>query len=200
MSDWIIGFIEQWGYWGIAALMALENIVPPIPSELIMPFAGYVAASGELHVVGVVAAGSAGSLIGTLPWYVAGRLLGFTRVRGWASRHGRWLTVSPADVDKAQRWFDRRGPAAVFLGRMVPAVRSVISLPAGLADMSPARFLGWSYAGSLLWTGALTALGFALENRYDEAAKWLDPVAKAILGLAVASYVFRVSRFTKRPR
>ena len=201
MAQWIIGFIEQHGYVGIALLMILENVFPPIPSELIMPFAGFAAARGSLNAAGVLAAGTLGSLLGTLPWYVAGRLLTLDRLKAWSARYGRWLTVSPADIDKASQWFERRGASAVFLGRMVPAVRSVISAPAGLVRMSLPRFLLWSLAGSMLWVGILVALGYGLEAQYERVGHWLDPVTKVILGVAVAAYVWRVITFkTSAPK
>ena len=197
MAQWIIGFIEQHGYFGIAALMILENVFPPIPSELIMPFAGFAAARGKLSTTGVVLSGTIGSLLGTLPWYVAGRLLSLERLKAWSSRYGRWLTVSPADIDKAERWFQRRGASAVFLGRMVPAVRSVISAPAGLVKMGLPRFLLWSSAGSLLWVGLLVAAGFLLEGQYERVGHWLDPVTKVILGAALLAYLYRVLTFKR---
>ena len=195
MAQWIIGFIEQHGYVGIVLLMILENVFPPIPSELIMPFAGFAAARGNLNAAGVVAAGTLGSLLGTLPWYVAGRLLTLERLKAGSARYGRWLTVAPADIDKANQWFERHGASAVFLGRMVPAVRSVISAPAGLTRMSLPRFLFWSLIGSMLWVGILVALGHVLEAEYERVEHWLDPVTKIILGMVIAVYVWRVVTF-----
>ena len=197
MANWIIEFIGQQGYLGIVLLMILENVFPPIPSELIMPFAGFVAARGDLNAVGVLLAGTVGSVLGTMPWYVAGRLLSVERLKGWAGRHGRWLAASPADIDRAVHWFERRGERAVFLGRMVPAVRSVISAPAGITGMALPRFLLWSLAGSMLWVGALVALGFVLEGQYERVGQWLDPVSKVIVGAAVAAYIWRVATFKK---
>lgn len=196
MTDWIISFIEEYGYVAILALMVAENIFPPIPSELIMPFAGFAAAKGELNPVGVVAAGVIGSLLGTLPWYYMARRIGQERLKGWAERHGRWFTVSPDDIDHAADWFHRRGPMAVFIGRLVPAVRSVISAPAGFAGMSVVAFVLWSAAGSLLWTGLLTGAGYLLESSWDHVAKFVDPIAKVILFGGIAMYLYRVIKGT----
>ncbi len=198
MANWIIDFISQQGYLGVALLMILENVFPPIPSELIMPFAGFVAARGDLNGIGVLLAGTVGSVLGTLPWYVAGRFLSVERLKAWAGRHGRWLAMSPDDIDRAEHWFQRHGGRAVFLGRMVPAVRSVISAPAGIVGMGLPRFLLWSVAGSMLWVGALVALGYLLENQYDRVAQWLDPVSKVIVGVALVAYLWRVVTFRKR--
>ncbi|MEO5733650.1 MAG: DedA family protein [Rubrivivax sp.] len=195
MAQWIISFIEQHGYLGIAALMVLENVFPPIPSELIMPFAGFSAARGELSLAGVLAAGTVGSLLGTLPWYVAGRSLTGDRLKRWAGRWGRWLAVSPDDIDHASDWFERHGSAAVFFGRMVPAVRSVISVPAGIARMNLAAFLAWSAAGSLLWVGLLVGLGYGLESQYARVQGWLSPVTMLIVAAIIVAYLWRVLTF-----
>jgi len=195
MADWTISFIERFGYLGIAFLMALENVFPPIPSEIIMPFAGFVAARGDLHPAGVVLAGTLGALAGTLPWYWLGWRIGRERLARWVKAHGRWFTLSPQELERAERWFQRHGGRAVFAGRLVPAVRSVISLPAGVARMPLAPFMVWSFAGSLLWTAALAALGFWLESHYERAAPYLNGATQAVLAVLVVSYVWRVLRF-----
>lgn len=195
MAQWIIDFIEQYGYAAIAALMLLENVVPPIPSELIMPFAGFNAARGNLHPVWVVLTGTAGSVAGTLPWYWAGRKIGLQRLQAWADRYGRWLTVSRSDLLKAHDWFTKKGEAAVALGRLVPALRSVISAPAGIVRMPLVRFVCWSTAGSLVWTSLLALAGYVLEAHYESVGRWLDPVAKAIVAAAVGAYLWRVATF-----
>ena len=118
MSDWIIGIITELGYGGIVLLMLLEALFPPIPSELIIPFAGYSAATGALDPVLVVLSATLGSLLGMIPWYVAGRLFGLGRLKWLAYRYGRWLTISSQDVDLADRWFDRYGWTVVFFGRL----------------------------------------------------------------------------------
>lgn len=200
MNDWVIGFIESWGYGGVLLLMLLENVFPPIPSELIMPFAGFVVARGELDVAGVVLAGTAGSLLGTLPWYWAGRRVGRERLRGWVERHGRWLTITPEEVDRAGDWFKRHGGGAVLLGRLVPAVRTVISAPAGLERMPLPSFLLYSAVGSALWTTLLTGVGYGLESRYQQVERWLDPLMNVVFGALVALYLWRVVRQPQRRR
>ena len=194
MADWITGLIDDHGYPALAALMFLENIFPPIPSELIMPFAGYVVARGGIDPIGAVLAGSAGSLLGALAWYAIGYWLGAERVTALAKRHGRWLTISESDVDRAQRWFDRHGGAAVCIGRLIPAIRSVISAPAGIARMSATKFLLWSSIGTVAWTSLLTALGYFLGKRFTQVEAWLTPVSWAIVLLAVGGYVYRLYR------
>lgn len=194
MADWIIAFIEHHGYAGIALLMLAENVFPPIPSELIMPFAGYAASRGSLSAWGVALAGAGGSVLGALAWYGVGRTLGERRLAEWLRRHGRWLTVSPEDLVRTQAWFDRHGHLAVFFGRMVPAVRTLISVPAGIARMPPGRFLAWSTAGSLVWSGALASAGFALGSQYERIAGMVNVLSTAVLVLLVMGYCWRVAR------
>ncbi|MGX4641787.1 DedA family protein [Massilia sp. SYSU DXS3249] len=192
MFEFITGFLEKSGYLGVFALMALENIFPPIPSEMIMPFAGFVVARGDLNLVGVLLAGTAGSVAGALPWYYAAKVYGCERLKRLAERHGRWLTIDPEDIDHALDTFKRHGRMTVMFGRLIPAVRTLISVPAGLADMSLGRFLLYSGIGSLAWTGILMAAGFLLENKYTEVAKYVDPVSKTIFGALLAWYLYRV--------
>src|SRR5688572_27302821 len=142
MASWVIGFISATGYWGILLLMFVENIFPPIPSEVIMPLAGYMVAHGSLTFLGATAAGMGGSVLGALPLYFAGRKLDKGRVKRYADRHGRWLTVSGDDIDRASRWFDRHGGAAVLLCRLIPGVRSLISIPAGISGMNLLSLVG----------------------------------------------------------
>jgi membrane protein DedA with SNARE-associated domain/uncharacterized membrane protein YkvA (DUF1232 family) len=190
--DSITNIVSQGGYLGIVAMMFAENLFPPIPSELIMPLAGFVAAQGRLNPVLVVLAGTLGSVLGALPWYYAGLWLGEARVCAFAARHGRWLTLGEKEVGQGIRWFERHGRIAVLIGRLVPTVRTLISLPAGMARMPLAPFLLYSSIGTLVWTGALTAAGFALQSEYQRVAGYLDRASKAIIGLIVVIYIWRV--------
>lgn len=195
LAEGILEFISQYGYWAVAALMLLENVFPPIPSELIMPFAGYAAAQGHLNPAGVVLAGTAGSVAGAALWYAVGVWVGVPRLRHWAARHGRWLTLSPVDIDHSMHWFRCHGRWAVLAGRLVPAVRTLISVPAGTARMPFHVFMLWSTAGSLLWTGALALAGYLLEGRFESATHWLDLATKVVLVAALAGYLWRVARY-----
>jgi membrane protein DedA with SNARE-associated domain len=197
MVEWITQLLERLGYVGIALLMLAENLFPPIPSELIMPFAGFTAAQGNLSIVGVLVAGTVGSLVGALPWYYAGRALGCKRLAAWADKHGRWLTMSGDEVKRANTWFARHCGKAVFFGRVVPAVRTLISVPAGIAEMSIARFLIYSTLGTLLWNVVLASLGFKLGENYSKVAEILDPITKGIIATIVVVYLYRVVRFKK---
>jgi len=166
LFQWIVNTVSQSGYGGIILLMFLENIFPPIPSELIMPLAGFAAARGDLNMAGVIAAGTIGSIL----WYYAGRWVGSERLKRLAARHGRWLTVSPADIATAETWFNRHCGKTVLIGRLIPAIRTLISVPAGIARMSLGRFLLFSAIGTVLWSGLLAAAGYVLESEYTRVA------------------------------
>ena len=195
MFDWIIGLVERGGYVGIALLMLAENLFPPIPSELIMPLAGFSAAQGKLDVTLVILSGTIGSVLGALAWYCLGRWLGPDRLRRSAARHGRWLTLSPAEVDRARDAFTRWGAPAVFAGRLVPAVRTLVSVPAGIADMGLGRFLAWTTLGTALWTAFLAGMGYLLQDRYQAVAAWVNPVSNLVVGTLVLLYLYRIATF-----
>ena len=192
MFDSITGLISQGGYFGILALMLLENLFPPIPSEVIMPLAGYLVASGQLSLIPAVIVGTLGSVLGTGFWYLIGMWIGAERLKRWAARFGRLMTLAPSDIDRAQAWFDRYGAVAVLLGRLIPAVRTLISVPAGIARMPLGRFLGFTFAGSLVWTGVLTAAGMLLHANYGRVADVIDPMSKIVVAVVVLVYLYRV--------
>ena len=192
MFDWLTGVIADGGYLGIVLLMLAENVFPPIPSELIMPLAGFVAAKGELNVGLVVLAGVLGSMLGALPWYYAGHLVGEERMRAFAARHGHWLTLDEKEIGRAIDWFEKHGRMAVLLGRLVPTLRTLISLPAGIARMPLVPFLIYSTIGTALWTGLLAAAGFWLQDNYALVADSVDLISKIIIGLIVLIYVWRL--------
>jgi membrane protein DedA with SNARE-associated domain len=200
MHDWIVSLIDRAGYAGVALLMVAENVFPPIPSELVMPLAGFTAARESLNLLLVVLAGTAGSVIGTFPWYFAGRWMGGSRLNRWAEHHGRWLTLTPADLEKAQAWFERHCGKAVLLGRLIPTVRTLISVPAGITRMALGRFLLLSAIGSLIWAGALAFAGHRLGQDYGKVAEYLGPVSNAVLGLVLATYLVRVVRWKPEHR
>jgi membrane protein DedA with SNARE-associated domain len=198
--DWITGFIAQTGYFGIVLLMFAEHVFPPIPSELIMPLAGFTAARGELSIMGAVLVGSVGSVLGSTLWYFAGYWFGGDRLRRLAARHGRWLTVAPGDVDRVCAWFGRHGRKAVLIGRLVPAVRTLISVPAGIAEMRLLPFLIYSGIGTLAWTALLGGAGFLLETQYRRVVDWLDPVSDVVVGVLALWYIYRVATFGHKSR
>ena len=177
---------NQWmGYGAIFAAMFLENLFPPIPSELIMPLGGFYVQQGQLQFLPVVLAGLLGTLLGALPWYGIGRVINEKRLEVWLSRHGRWIGISPAELARSRRWFNRYGTALVFWGRLVPGIRTLISVPAGIELMPFAPFLIWTTAGSLIWTLLLTLAGLGLGEGYSNVELWIDPVSKGVKGALV---------------
>jgi membrane protein DedA with SNARE-associated domain len=197
MFDWITGFIQSAGYLGVALLMFAENVFPPIPSELIMPLGGFAAARGDMNLGLVICAGLVGSLLGAVLWYYIGKLVGCDRLKRWSSRHGRWLTLSPDDIDRTSAWFLRHGGKAVFVGRMVPTIRTLISIPAGIAVMAMPRFMLYSTIGTAVWTTALAVAGYLLEDQYEEISRYLNPVSTAVFAVLVFAYVYRVVTFDR---
>ena len=185
---------------GIVALMFIENIFPPIPSELIMPLAGYVSAQGKLSLFGVTVAGTTGTVLGALPLYYLGRFVDPERLKSFVDRHGRWLALSTDDLAKAEHWFKRYGGAAVFLCRLVPGARSLISIPAGIYRMELGRFLLYTIAGAAIWTTLLACLGFFLGNNFTKVGKYLDPISWGVLAIIAGWYVVRVARGKGAPR
>jgi membrane protein DedA with SNARE-associated domain len=189
MAEWIANTMNAMGYWGIGLLMFLENLFPPIPSELIMPLAGFTVSQGKMNFQYAVLAGVIGTVLGTLIWYYAGVLVGEERLRALADRYGKWLGLSGADIDKANRWFYRHGTKAVLLGRLVPGIRTIISLPAGISRMRLAPYLVYSTIGTTLWTVLLTYAGYLLGNHYDRVDEYLAPVSKIVLVSLVVGFV-----------
>lgn len=197
MFEWIVDVVRTLGYGGIALLTLLENVVPPVPSELIMPLAGFISERGALSFWGVVAAGTAGSLAGATGWYVVGRRVGERRVRAFVRRHGRWAAVNESELNRAAVWFRRHGPVAVLIGRLVPAVRTFISVPAGFARMSPIPFLLYSFIGTALWTAALAYAGVVLGRNYEAVEEVLGPVTWIVIAGIVGWYIYKVVTYEK---
>ncbi len=181
MVEWISNLMASLGYWGIGILMFLENLFPPIPSELIMPLAGFTVAQGRMNFGLAVLAGTVGTMAGTFAWYYLGRLVNYQRLETWVNRYGRWIGVTAQEIDRVNDWFSKHGRKAVFFGRMVPGIRTLISLPAGMNKMPIASFTLYSTIGTLVWTLALTTAGFLLGDNYSLIEKYLAPISKLVL-------------------
>lgn len=197
MVDWIKTIIQSIGYPGIALLIIIENIFPPIPSEVIMPFAGFVTEQGDLNFIGVVAAGTFGSLLGTLPFYYLGRKAGEDKLKRWAENHGRWIMLSSHDIERVRAWFDRHDAASVFFCRLIPEIRTLISIPAGIERMNFRYFLFLSISGTTLWVSILTALGHLLGQNYDKVETYLGPLSYVVIGGLILSYIYHVIKQKK---
>ncbi len=175
------------GYLALGLAMVLENLIPPIPSEVILPLGGFLVQQGRLELLPVLLSCLAGTVVGALPWYALGRLMDERRLERLLAAHGHWLGLDSTALARSRAWFARRGAALVFWGRMVPALRTLISVPAGLEQMPLLPFLLWTTAGSLLWTVLLTGAGMALGEGYAGVASWLGPYAEVSRWLLVAA-------------
>jgi membrane protein DedA with SNARE-associated domain len=195
MSDWIIRLIADAGYLGVAFLMFAETIFPPIPSEVIMPVAGLSAARGDMNVFGVIASGTAGAMFGNYFWYFAARVVSIERFKPFIIRFGRWLTLDWAEIERAEKLFGTRGWAIVFFGRMLPTLRSLISIPAGLLHMRLSTFFFWSTLGTAGWTAALGLFGYIMGKRFQEIDIYVGPLAFIVMGAIAVAYVWRLLRW-----
>jgi len=198
MADWVINLIEQTGYVGVFLLMFLETVFPPVPSEVIMPIAGLGAARGQMTLWGVIVAGTAGAMFGNFFWYLLARVIGIERFRPFIEKHGRWLTLDWFDVIKAEKLFGRFGGIVVGIGRMLPTVRSVVSIPAGLLHMRLKSFLIWSTIGTAGWSSALAIAGFLLGREFGAIEEVVGPLSVAVIALILGAYLWRQLTWRKR--
>lgn len=200
MSAWILAIIEKLGLVGVALMMFLENVFPPIPSELIMPMAGFASAMGSMSLVAVIIAGTMGSVLGALPLYYLGTTLDEPRLMALTQKYGKYLLIKPSDIKNAQKWFDKYGKAVVFFGRMIPAIRSLISIPAGMNRMPMLPFLVLTAVGSAIWTSLLAYAGYVLGANYDKVAEFIAPISTAVgVAVAVGVVLFVIIRLSRRP-
>lgn len=197
LAEWITRVVEGFGYTGLAFLIVLENVFPPIPSELVLPLAGYLVGTGRFGFPQVMLASTLGSVVGALLLYWIGALFGEDRLRAFVRRFGRVLLLREADVDRAEQWFDRHGGKAVLIARLFPVVRSLISIPAGLARMSLVPFVLYTVVGSALWNGALIGLGYAFGSQWERVEAYvglLEYATLAVLGVLVLRFVWKRAR------
>ncbi|TWU03488.1 hypothetical protein Pla100_04150 [Neorhodopirellula pilleata] len=192
MDQWIQNTLEQFGVMGVAFLMLIENIFPPIPSEVVMPWAGYSVSQGDHSLLAVVAAGSIGSFLGALLWYGVGLWIGKDRLSRWVDHHGAWLTISPKDIDRVDQWFDSWGGWAVLICRLIPGLRTLISLPAGFSNMSFLPFAIYTAIGTVAWTALLASLGWWLGNNYADLTGPLGWVSTAVVVGLFVWWLFRL--------
>ena len=194
LTGWVAGVIDSMGALGVALLVALESIIPPIPSEIVLAMAGYLSAEGRFNVVLIVLAATAGSLVGALVLYWLGRALGEERLK-------RWLDHIPLvdrdDLEQADRWFERHGRWAVLFGRVVPVVRSLVSIPAGANRMPLGEFILLTTVGSGVWNALIVGLGFALGSQWQQVDKyshWFNYAIFLVFGIMIASWVTKKVR------
>ena len=195
MDNWIVNLIEQGGYWGIAFLMFLENVFPPIPSELIMGLGGVAVARGTMEFWPLLWVGTIGSTLGNYVWFLVGDRLGYRRLEPLVDRWGRWLTMRWSDVEAATRFFQSHGQWVVFAMRFSPFLRTMISLPAGLSHMKHWKFLLFTFAGAAVWNVLLIVGGHWLAGYLETANGLAGPVIWGMVVLVVAIWGWRVARW-----
>lgn len=198
VAGWAVDLMERLGLFGAGLTIALENLFPPLPSEIILPLAGFTASRGTFSLGGALAATTLGSVIGAVALYYVGVLLGRDRLRAVVDR---LPLVNLRDVDKAEAWFDRHGSKAVFFGRMIPIFRSLISIPAGVERMPVFRFVVLTLAGSLIWNAIFVLAGYNLGQNWEAVTPYADTFQKVVIAaVLLAVIVFVVRRVRHRSR
>jgi len=189
LANWVQDVINQFGYFGVALLVVIENIFPPIPSEIVLPFAGFVAQQGsagvaqsDTSVIGMMIAATIGSVVGALILYVISSAIGPERLRAFVQRFGRWFGVKQTDLLRAEAWFDRRSFVAVLVGRCVPLIRSIVSIPAGFRRMKLTSFILLTAVGSAVWNIALIGAGALLGDQWERVGEYVGVFQWLVIG------------------
>ncbi len=192
LSEWVTDVIDRLGYVGVALLIALENLFPPIPSEIVLPFAGFVASDGDANLVGMIVAATIGSFVGAWILYGIARWIGPDRLARFLVRYGKFLRITNDDIDRASMWFERREVVAVLVGRCIPLIRSLVSIPAGFRRMPFATFTLYTAIGSAIWNTALISAGYVLRENWEDVEPVLDIVQIVVIVLIVVAIVWFV--------
>jgi membrane protein DedA with SNARE-associated domain len=203
LTDWATDVVERLGYLGVAMLVALENVFPPIPSEVVLGLAGYTASRGDASVIGMIIAATIGSVVGALILYGLSAAIGPVRLRAIIIRHGTWIGFGETDLDRAEEWFDRRSRSAVLLCRCVPLIRSLISIPAGFRRMPIVMFTVCTLIGSLMWNTILITAGYALADQWERILDYTEPfqtVVVVAIVVVIAAFIVRAVVRAKRRR
>ena len=198
MHDLVVNIIDRLGLLGIALMMALENIIPPLPSEAVMGGAALAIEQGRMQLWPVMIAGTLGTLAGNYFWFYVGHRLGYERLAPFIARYGRWLTVEWEDVEQATAFFRKHGHWLVLFLRTTPIMRTLISLPAGLSHMSVMRFVIFTAIGAAVWNALLIGGTRWIVRNFPGAEKWIAIAIIAIVVLAVVGYIYRL--LTWKPR
>ena len=188
VATWIIGVISSMGYGGIVLLMAIESACIPLPSEIIMPFAGFLVSKGEMTLFGIAMAGAIGCVLGSIPAYYAGMLGG----RPLAEKYGKYVLISKKDLDMADRWFAQRGEIIIFIARLLPGVRTFIAFPAGMARMNMSRFIIYTFVGSFIWCWALGYIGMKAGENWESLSVYFHQSHYVIIAAGLAFLVWYV--------
>lgn len=193
-TEWATDIIDRLGYPGVGGLVALENVVPPIPSEVILPLAGFQADQGDFNLLLLIVVATVGSIVGATVLYAVGAVLGEQRIRRLVGRFGRYVLVTVDDIDKATGWFQRHGRSAVFFGRLVPVVRSLVSIPAGVDKMPLGSFLIYTAVGSAIWNTVLIVAGYLLGTQYDRVEGFVKVFQYVVIAAVLAAAAYFVYR------
>jgi membrane protein DedA with SNARE-associated domain len=191
LATWVQDVIEQLGYVGVALLVVAENVFPPIPSEIVLPFAGFVAQRGSESVIIMILAATVGSVVGALIMYWIASFIGDERLHAFTRKFGKWVQIREVDLSRAEEWFDRHATSAVLLGRCVPLIRSVVSIPAGFRRMKLVPYIAYTFAGSLVWNILLIGAGALLGDNWERVGDVMSPIQKLVeLTVVVAVVAF----------
>jgi len=185
-------------YLTICLAMFLENIVPPIPSEIIMPLGGFFVFKQKLNFYILVFWGLFGTILGSLPWYYLGRLVNEKKLSKFLDKRGKYLGITSNDLAKSKRWFDKYGVSLVFWGRLVPGIRTLISVPAGMELMPLRKFLIWTTLGSLIWIALLTYAGYVLGENYQIIETFLVKIKYVVKPMLIIIFVYFLIKFFVR--
>lgn len=203
LTDWATAIVERLGYLGVAMLVAIENLFPPIPSEVVLGLAGYAASQGDAWVVGMIIAATIGSVLGAWILYGLSAAVGPVRLRAIVIRYGTWIGFGETDLDRAEAWFDRRSRSAVLMCRCVPLIRSLISIPAGFRRMPLVTFTTFTLIGSLVWNTILITAGYALADQWERILDYTEPfqtLVVILIAVLLVALVVRKVVLTNRAR
>lgn len=199
MENFIIDIMNSWGYIGIFLLICLENLFPPIPSEVILTFGGFMTIESNITILGVIVVSTFGSLVGACILYYIGKLLNKDRlIKIVSSKYGKLLRVKPKDIDSADEWFSKKGNITVFFCRFIPVVRSLISVPAGMSNMSTLKFIVYTIFGSVIWNAVLIYVGAFAGDKKDIILEVIDKMSNIVLILIIIVVFVAVFLFYKR--
>lgn len=200
MESWITSVMEQFGYFGIALLILVENVFPPIPSEVILTFGGFMTTKSELSIFGVVVASTIGSVGGAVILYWIGRILNVERIERIIEKWGKYLRLTKDDVRKADDWFDKYGPWTVFFCRFIPLIRSLISIPAGMSGMNQWLFLVLTTIGTLIWNLVLVLVGAKVGNNWHQIVNYMDVYSNIAYAVIAICGILFIIWFIKKKK
>lgn len=199
MEEIIVEIMNDFGYLGIGFLILVENLFPPIPSELVLTFGGFMTTTSNMSVLGVVIAATIGALLGAIVLYFIGKILNKDRlIKIVESKYGRWLRIKPKDIELADRWFDTKGNKTVFFCRFIPVVRSLISIPAGMSEMPMVKFIVYTFFGSLIWNSVLVSVGAYAGDKRDYILEIINNLSYVVLFVIIIAVIIFVYIFYKK--